>query len=101
MIFVCRVGHTYSISDLLAGNEEQIEARLWSAVVALEELVDALDEFRRHAEQQALPTAARAFHERADRARAQAQRVRDIFADNRAVELGEEVCRIRAAADTL
>ena len=100
-IFVCRVGHTYSISDLLVGKEEEVEIRLWSAVVALEELVDVLDEFRHHAEHQGLETAARALRERAERARAQAGRVRDVLADNRAVEIGEEVCRIRATAEAL
>ena len=44
-MFVCRVGHTFSMRDLLVGKEEQIEARLWSAVVALEELVEILDDF--------------------------------------------------------
>ena len=98
-IFICRVGHTYSISDLLVGKEEQVETRLWSAVVALEELVDVLNDFRRYAEEQSLPTAASALKARAERARAQAQRVREVLADNRAIEIGEEVCRLRATAN--
>ena|SRR5438876_168726 len=53
-MFVCRVGHTFSMRDLLVGKEEQIEARLWSAVVALEELVEILDDFGQRARRQGL-----------------------------------------------
>src|SRR5437867_3895235 len=51
-MFVCRVGHTFSMRDLLVGKEQQIEARLWSAVVALEELVEILDDFGQRARRQ-------------------------------------------------
>jgi two-component system chemotaxis response regulator CheB len=40
--FLCRIGHAYSLRDLLSAMEERIEARLWMAVVACEELEAAL-----------------------------------------------------------
>jgi two-component system chemotaxis response regulator CheB len=42
--FECRIGHAYSLRDLLAAKEERIEERLWAAVVALEELAAVLGE---------------------------------------------------------
>jgi len=98
-MFVCRVGHTFSIGDLLVGKEEQIETRLWSAVVALEELVEVLADFEQRARRQGLVGAARALQERARRTEAQIATLRSAIADNRAVEVDDEVSRIRATAE--
>src|SRR5262245_22477800 len=99
LLFVCRVGHTFSIRDLLVGKEEQIETRLWSAIVALEELVEVLDDFGQRARRQELTDAARALDERARRTEAQIGALRSAIADNRAVEVDDEVSRIRAMAE--
>src|SRR5262249_12252066 len=99
LMFVCRVGHTFSIRDLLVGKEEQIETRLWSAVVALEELVEILEDFQQRARRQGLPDAARALQERAGRTEVQVARLRSVIAESRAVEVHDEVSRIRATAE--
>lgn len=36
--FICRIGHTYMVSELLQAKEEDLETRAWGAVVAAEEL---------------------------------------------------------------
>jgi two-component system chemotaxis response regulator CheB len=38
LIFRCRVGHVYSAEDVLIGKEDALEAALWTALHALEEL---------------------------------------------------------------
>ena len=94
-MFVCRVGHTFSMRDLLVGKEEQIEARLWSAVVALEELGEILDDFGQRARRQGLADAARFLQERGSRCEAQVAALRSAIDNNRAVEVDDEVSRIR------
>jgi two-component system chemotaxis response regulator CheB len=42
--FECRIGHAFSLRDLLATKEERIEERLWAAVVAFEEHAALLGE---------------------------------------------------------
>ena len=98
-MFVCRVGHTFSMRDLLVGKEEQIEARLWSAVVALEELVEILDDFGQRARRQGLADAARFLQERGSRCEAQVAALRSAIDNNRAVEVDDEMSRIRTMVD--
>jgi hypothetical protein len=40
--FVCRVGHVYALPELLLTKEQALEDRLWSSLVAVEELVALL-----------------------------------------------------------
>jgi len=98
-MFVCRVGHTFSIRELLVGKEEQIETRLWSAVVGLEELVEILDDFGQRARRQGLTSAARALDERIRRVETQIAAMRSAIADNRSVEVDNEIGQIRATAE--
>ena len=44
--FLCRIGHGYALPDLLLSKEQVIEDRLWSALVAVEELVALLRDLR-------------------------------------------------------
>ena len=99
LMFVCRVRHTFSIGDLLVGKEEQIETRLWSAVIALEELIEILDDFTQRARRQGLAGSARSLEERARRAEAGVATLRSVITDNRAVEVGDEVSRIRTTPE--
>ena len=39
LVFRCRVGHAYNADDMLIGKEDHLEASLWTAVHACEELV--------------------------------------------------------------
>ena len=36
--FVCRIGHVYTLPELIAAKERGAEAKLWAAVCALDEL---------------------------------------------------------------
>jgi hypothetical protein len=49
--FRCRVGHAYALPDLLLAKEQTIEDRLWSALVAVEELVALLRDLEARAEE--------------------------------------------------
>jgi two-component system chemotaxis response regulator CheB len=42
--FRCRIGHAYSLGELLAAKEHRLEERLWMAVRSLEELGELLEE---------------------------------------------------------
>jgi two-component system chemotaxis response regulator CheB len=41
--FRCRIGHAYSLPEVLAAKEDRLEPRLWEAVSSLEELADFLE----------------------------------------------------------
>ena len=47
--FLCRVRHTFSIEELLAGKEEKIESDLWAVVRSLAEFVALLTDLEVHA----------------------------------------------------
>jgi hypothetical protein len=49
--FLCRIGHGYALPDLLLSKEQVIEDRLWSALVAVEELVALLRDLQARAEE--------------------------------------------------
>lgn len=40
--FRCRIGHAYSLPEVLASMEETVERRLWNVVASMEELADFL-----------------------------------------------------------
>lgn len=46
--FTCRVGHAYSTDELIAGKEAALEARLWEAVYAFEEMAVLLADLDRY-----------------------------------------------------
>jgi hypothetical protein len=49
--FICRVGHVYALPDLLLAKEQALEQRLWSALVAVEELIALLRDLEARAEE--------------------------------------------------
>jgi hypothetical protein len=46
--FRCRVGHAYSLLEVVMGKEDMVERRLWETVASLEELADFLELASRH-----------------------------------------------------
>jgi two-component system, chemotaxis family, protein-glutamate methylesterase/glutaminase len=46
--FRCRVGHAYSLLEVVMGKEDMVERRLWETVASLEELADFLEIASRH-----------------------------------------------------
>jgi two-component system chemotaxis response regulator CheB len=61
--FACHTGHTFGVDSLLAGQDEDVETALWSAVRALQEKVFFLDRLAKRAEEHA-STTMRDRHER-------------------------------------
>jgi hypothetical protein len=47
LLFICRIGHTFSLTELLASKETDLEERGWSAVLAAEEMVALLGDLLR------------------------------------------------------
>ena len=86
LVFRCRVGHTYSVHELLAGKERRIEEHLWSAVATFEELEELLTELS------ARPKADRpAFLDRAQRARRAIEILRSIIAANDQIQFDHAI----------
>ena len=79
--FHCRVGHAYSVVELITAKEITLEARLWSAVFAFEELQALLGELDGHGLAEGLDPAA--CCDRAALAGRQAERLRAIIQDDR------------------
>ena len=77
--FVCRIGHVYSPTELLAAKEEILEGRLWTAYSALDELAVLLDDIGRHG----LAEGHSAARRRGVIARDQAARLRAIIESDR------------------
>jgi len=44
LLFVCRIGHSYSTTEFLAAKEQRLEERLWATLYAFEELATLLQE---------------------------------------------------------
>ena len=87
LVFECRVGHTYSVTDLLVAKEERLHARLWVAYTALMELVALLDDL---AARDADTDDGRRYRERSEVARLQAARLRRLIEDNAPLRLPAE-----------
>jgi len=79
--FTCRVGHAYGLTELVLAKDTALEAVLWSAVFAFEELEALLSDLRTHGLTAAFD--AGACRARAELARAQASRLRAIIEADR------------------
>src|SRR5215468_7249572 len=79
--FSCRVGHTYGLTELVLAKDTALEAVLWRAVFAFEELEALLSDLRTHGLMAAVD--AGACRARAELARQQASRLRAIIEADR------------------
>ena len=84
LVFECRVGHTYSVEELLVAKEERLHTRLWTAYTALTELAALLDDLGARV---ATDDGGRRYRERSEVARSQAARLRRLIEDNTPVTL--------------
>lgn len=82
--FRCRIGHAYSLPEVLASMEDTLERRLWSVVAAMEELADFLAVASRHRLAHVTPDA---FRDRSDAIREHAQVVRSVIEAERPLRL--------------
>ena len=82
--FRCRIGHRYTVEEVIAAKEKFIEDHLWAAVTALSELETLLGELApsraKHVE--------RAFLDRTKLAARQGKAVRRVLAETRPTVLG-------------
>jgi two-component system, chemotaxis family, protein-glutamate methylesterase/glutaminase len=81
--FTCRVGHSFSTDELIAGKESALESRMWEAVYAFEELSVLLADLDRH--HLAEGVGAEGCRQRAAQAKEQAVRLRSIIQVDRPV----------------
>lgn len=79
--FRCRVGHTYSVVELLAAKESRLEDRMWSVVFGFEEMAALLESLDGHG--LTGPVGRDAGRERAARAREQGARLRAMMQNDR------------------
>jgi two-component system chemotaxis response regulator CheB len=77
--YQCHVGHQYGPESLEAGQREEIDSALWSAVRVLEEHAELKSRMARRAGESGLVTVAGGFAEGAQDARHQAQQIRALL----------------------
>jgi two-component system, chemotaxis family, protein-glutamate methylesterase/glutaminase len=86
VVFSCRVGHAYGVEDFITGKEEQLEACLWRAVYAYEELSALLSDLDAHySEHQGKPVAR--YQDRIAAAGNQARVLRNIIQHDQPIRL--------------
>lgn len=87
--FTCRVGHSFSTNELIAGKKSALESRMWEAVYAFEELAELLSDLDRH--HLAETVGPEACRQRATQAQEQAARLRSVIQVDRPVTPRESV----------
>jgi two-component system chemotaxis response regulator CheB len=91
--FRCRIGHAYSLEELLLAKEREIEDRLFAVIVVFEEMAALLGDLDAAAGSQSWADLGPAFRDRAARARTLASRVRDIAEGDRPTRLDDYLVR--------
>ncbi len=84
--FNCRVGHTYGLTELVLAKDTAVEAVLWRAVFAFDELEALLSDLGTHGLTEAFD--AGSCRARAELAREQASRLRAIIEVDRPLTEG-------------
>jgi two-component system, chemotaxis family, protein-glutamate methylesterase/glutaminase len=85
--FECRIEHTFSTDDVLAGKERRAEDHLWAAVLAFEEIAALLGDLERHAARHGGVINEPAYAERRAAARKLAAGLRDLISHDRPISL--------------
>ncbi len=78
--FECRIGHSYSVGELIALKERRLEETLWSSITALDELLALLEDLGSR-----IP--GRDYADRLARGRRHLAAVRQICDENKPTEL--------------
>jgi len=84
--FRCRIGHAYSLPEVLASMEETLERRLWNVVASMEELADFLAVCSREGLAHVEPGA---FRQRSISVRDHAQALRSVIESERPLRLND------------
>jgi hypothetical protein len=85
--FECRIGHVYSLDELLLAKEGKAEERLWTAVLAFEEMAALLEDLASHAERHGLHEVGRCYEARRGRARLMVAALQRLAAQDRPLRL--------------
>jgi len=80
--FRCRVGHALSLTELLTAKEERLEAKLWAAVFAFDELGALLDDLAPRLSRPSDARLAEVIRRRRQHAQAAAARLRQLIQDD-------------------
>ncbi len=78
IVYRCRVGHTFSAENMVAGQVKVIEDRLWSTLVALEENASLTEHLIAWARQTQNPPLAAKFKHIAQKSRKQAKVIKTL-----------------------
>ena len=100
LVLVCRIGHSYSLSEFLIAVEERLDLSLRMAMLAEQELHDVLDDLHGRARRQQLGLAGPLFAERRERARVSTVLLRDVIDHNRAIEIVDEMDGVQLDGDS-
>jgi hypothetical protein len=85
LLFICRIGHTYDVTELLAAKEEGLDGRLWSVITAFEELIALLTDLTTRTDGRRVYWVL--FDDRVARARDAVVALREIVRMNRPIDL--------------
>jgi two-component system, chemotaxis family, protein-glutamate methylesterase/glutaminase len=77
----CHTGHAFSAETLLSALHEQVEARVWDAVRAVDETAMLLEHMGRHLQHAGERDAARSYFEKARLARERSRPLREVAQD--------------------
>jgi two-component system chemotaxis response regulator CheB len=94
----CRVGHAYSIETLHASQTEQVEAALWSAVVALKEKAVLARRMMNHMRERGHQVSATRFEEDGKDAEQRAKVIQDLLESGAAAGNGNSRVADEASA---
>jgi two-component system chemotaxis response regulator CheB len=96
LVFMCRVGHTFSAESLVPVKEEQLENALWAAVELYEEVEQLHGQLAERAGEAGHAEVAGGLLERATRAARHGRQLRAVIEADAPAEADSEVAR-RAA----
>ena len=88
--FECRIGHSFSLEELLAAKEAQIEEALWGAVVTLEEMASLIGDLDRQGFLGRSGVAA-GSSDRGRLALAHSEQIRNMIQHDRPINLSVEI----------
>jgi hypothetical protein len=94
--FACRIGHTFSLGELVGAKEERLESRLWTAYTALEELVQLIRDLRARG---TAPDIDARYQTRLDNAADLARRLRALIEENHPTDVFVTTDSVPADAD--
>ena len=91
LLFRCRIGHSFSVTGLLAAKEGLIEERLWTVLTSLEEFAALLEDLERRRTELRVDGTVRSLPDRIQRARTSIRVLRELVDENRPLTFDRDV----------